>query len=128
MSQDSKGGLVQQRILQAQSDMVTAMDIFPPSSVCFLHILLRCQLAEAAVVAAAAAEYVSSSYRVKFKKKQFLELIKIVKPKLIYHVKRLHFFAYDGFVMYSMECQNSDFKQNIIEAVEFSNEPWYEKK
>jgi hypothetical protein len=57
-------------------------------------------VAEVAVITAAAA-LVLSSYRVKFKKKQFLELVKVAKPKIIYHVRRMHFFAYDGFVMYS---------------------------
>lgn len=62
----------------------------------------------------------------KFKKKQFLKLVEDLKPKMVYHVKRMHFFASDGFVMYCMECQNSDFKQGTVEAVEFSNEPWSE--
>ena len=52
----------------------------------------------AAVVAAAQH---ASSYRVKFRRKEFLELVAIAKPKIIYHRKRMHFFAFDGFVMYS---------------------------
>ena len=77
----------------------------------------------AAIIAATA---ISSSYRVKFRKEEFLELVKIAKPKIIYHVKRMHFFAYDGFVMYTFECGNSDFKQKVLEAIEFSNQSWTE--
>ena len=80
----------------------------------------------AAAAAAAAAANVSSSYRVKFMREPFLELVEIAKPKIIYHRKRMHFFAYDGFVMYTFECENSDFKQKVLEAIEFSNEPWKE--
>jgi hypothetical protein len=85
-------------------------------------------MAEAAVIAGAAARHISGSYRVKFKKRQFLELVDEIKPKIIYHVHRLHFFSYDGFVLYCMECKNSDFSQNVVEAIEFSNEPWTESK
>jgi len=77
----------------------------------------------AAVVAAAQH---ASSYRVKFRRKEFLELVEIAKPNLIYHRKRMHFFAFDGFVMYSFECDNSDFSQKVMEAVEFSNYTWSE--
>jgi hypothetical protein len=66
----------------------------------------------------------TSSYRVKFDKPNFLELVHIARPKIIYHRKNMHFFAYDGFVMYCDQCQNSDFSQTIIEAIEFSNNPW----
>lgn len=75
---------------------------------------------------AAAAANVSSSYRVKFKRREFLELVEIAKPTIIYHKKRMHFFAYDGFVMYTFECENNDFNQKVLEAIEFSNEPWSE--
>ncbi len=80
----------------------------------------------AEITATTAAYNVSSSYRVKFERKQFIELVELAKPKAIYRVKRMHFFAYDGFVIYSLECASSDFKQPIIEAIEFSNEPWQE--
>jgi len=73
----------------------------------------------------AAAQH-ASSYRVKFRRKEFLELVEIAKPNLIYHRKRMHFFAFDGFVMYSFECDNSDFSQKVMEAVEFSNYTWSE--
>lgn len=77
-------------------------------------------------VAAATAVNVSSSHRVKFGREQFLELVEIAKPKIIYNVRRMHFFAYEGFVMYTFECNNTDFKQKVLEAIEFSNQPWAE--
>jgi hypothetical protein len=76
--------------------------------------------------AAAAAVNVSSSYRVKFRRQEFLDLVEIAKPTVIYHVRRMHFFAYDGFVVYTFECDNSDFNQLVLEAIEFSNQPWAE--
>ncbi len=76
--------------------------------------------------AAAAAAQHTSSYRVKFKREQFLELVEIAKPKVIYLRGRMHFFAYDGFVMYTFECNNSDFDQKVLEAIEFSNQAWSE--
>jgi hypothetical protein len=76
--------------------------------------------------AAAIAALHTSSYRVKFRRKEFLELVEIAEPKIIYHRRRMHFFSYDGFVMYSFECDNSDFGQKVIEAIEFSNEAWSE--
>jgi len=74
----------------------------------------------------AMASYVSSSYRVKFRREQFLELVDIARPRIIYHRKRMHFFAFDGFVMYTFECQSTDFRQRVLEAIEFSNQPWGE--
>jgi len=76
--------------------------------------------------AVAVASFVSSSYRVKFRREQFLELVDIASPRIIYHRKRMHFFAFDGFVMYTFECQNTDFGQRVLEAIEFSNQPWDE--
>lgn len=73
-----------------------------------------------------AATHVSSSYRVKFKREQFLELVQIANPKIIYHKRRMHFFAFDGFVMYTFECQSTDFSQRVLDAIEFSNQPWSE--
>ena len=55
-----------------------------------------------------------------------MELVEIAKPKIIYHRRRMRFFAFDGFVMYTFECENSDFKQKVLEAIEFSNRPWDE--
>jgi len=74
----------------------------------------------AATTAAIAAQH-TSSYRVKFKRKQFLELVEITKPEIIYQTGRMHFFAYDGFAMYTFECEDSDFKQKVLRAIEFSN-------
>jgi hypothetical protein len=78
-----------------------------------------------AVAASAAAQH-SSSYRVKFRRREFLDLVGIAKPRIIYHRKRMHFFAYDGFVMYTFECENGDFSQTLLEAIEFSNYQWSE--
>jgi hypothetical protein len=75
--------------------------------------------------AAAAASVSSSSYRVKFKREEFLELYRIAKPDIVYHTGRMHFFSYDGFVMYSFECRDEDFKM-VLQAIEFSNYQWSE--
>jgi hypothetical protein len=80
-------------------------------------------MAETSAIVAAAD--IASSYRVKFKKEQFLELVEIANPKTIYHRGRMHF-AYDGFVMYTFECQSTDFSQRVLDAMEFSNQPWSE--
>ena len=82
--------------------------------------------AAAGGAAAAIAAQHTSSYRVKFRRKEFLELVEIAEAKIIYHRRRMHFFSYDGFVMYTFECDNSDFDQKVIEAIEFSNEAWSE--
>ena len=76
--------------------------------------------------ATAAASLHSSSYRVKFNRREFLELVEIAKPGIIYHVRRMFFFAFDGFVMYTFECVHRDFDQRIVEAIEFSNQQWSE--
>jgi len=83
-------------------------------------------MATAGGTAAAAAALHTSSYRVKFRRKEFLEIVEIAKPRIIYHRKRMHFFAFDGFVMYTFECDSSDFSQKVMEAVEFSNYQWSE--
>jgi hypothetical protein len=82
-------------------------------------------MAYAGATAAAAAAH-SSSYRVKFRRREFLELVDIAKPRVIYHRKRMHFFAFDGFVMYTFECDNGDLSQPVLEAMEFSNYQWSE--
>ena len=67
----------------------------------------------------------ASSYRVKFKKDQFLELVDFSHPRAIYRRGNNHFFAFDGFVMYSQECKDEDFEdQKIFETTEFSNSVW----
>ncbi len=83
-------------------------------------------MAAAGGAAAAIAAQHTSSYRVKFRREEFLELVELAKPEIIYHVRRMHFFAYDGFVMYTLECNNSDFTQKVLEAIEFSNYAWSE--
>ena len=68
----------------------------------------------------------TSSYRVKLRRDEFLRLVEIASPDRIYKVKRIFFFAFDGFVMYTFECSNEDFRQIIYEAIEFSNMQWSE--
>jgi len=68
----------------------------------------------------------ASSYRVKFLRREFLELVDIAKPRIIYHRRRMHFFAFDGFVMYTFECEDSDFSQRVMDTIEFSNYQWSE--
>jgi hypothetical protein len=63
---------------------------------------------------------------VKLRRKEFLELVQIAQPNIIYHVKRMHFFSFDGFVMYTFECTSQDFSQQIINAIEFTNYQWKE--
>ena len=79
-----------------------------------------------ATAAAAAAAQHASSYRVKFRREAFLELVDIARPRVIYHRRRMHFFAFDGFVMYTFECDDRDFSQKVLEALEFSNYQWSE--
>jgi hypothetical protein len=55
------------------------------------------------------------------REREFLELVDIAKPKIIYRRKKNHFFAYDGFMMYSQECKDSDFGAKILNSMEFSN-------
>ncbi|TFG30853.1 hypothetical protein EU528_07765 [Candidatus Thorarchaeota archaeon] len=76
--------------------------------------------------ATAAAAQFTSSYRVKFKRDEFLRLVEVARPERIYHRKRMHFFAYDGFVMYTFECTDDDFRVPIHHAIEFSNMAWAE--
>ena len=72
----------------------------------------------------AVAEFNSSCYRVKFNKKEFLELVAVAKPRIIYRRKNMYFFAYDGFVMYCDQCNEEDFSVRILDAIEFSNYQW----
>ena len=76
--------------------------------------------------ATTAATQNSSSYRVKLRRQEFLRLVEIANPGIIYHSRRMHFFAFDGFVMYTFECDDIDFSQTVIEAIEFSNYMWSE--
>jgi hypothetical protein len=76
--------------------------------------------------ATTAATQSSSSYRVKFRRQEFLSLVEIANPRIIYHSRRMHFFAFDGFVMYTFDCDDVDFSQPVIAAIEFSNYMWSE--
>ena len=71
-----------------------------------------------------AAESKASCYRVKFDRDQFLELVGIARPRIIYRRKNVYFFAYDGFVMYCDQCKEQDFSAKILDAIEFSNYLW----
>ena len=66
----------------------------------------------------------ASSYRLKFSRKEFLKLVEIAKPHIIYRRGKNHLFAFDGFVMYSQECKNEDFGVTILDTLEFSNYSW----
>ena len=66
----------------------------------------------------------ASCYRVKFNKKEFLELVGIARPRIIYKRKNVFFFAYDGFVMYCDQCESNDLTARIIDTIEFSNYQW----
>jgi hypothetical protein len=100
---------------------ISALNASPPTK-------QKCEVDEsmAETGAIVAATHVSSSYRVKFKREQFLELVQIANPRTIYRRKRMHFFSFDGFVMYTFECQSTDFSQRVLDAIEFSNQPWSE--
>jgi hypothetical protein len=65
-----------------------------------------------------------SSYRLKFNRDAFLEPVKIAQPERVYRVKNIYFFTFDGFVMYSQEVRETDLGHNVIDAIEFSNQPW----
>jgi hypothetical protein len=83
------------------------------------------KMAEATMMCVStAAANEASSYRVKFDRENFKELVHIAKPKIIYRRKNMYFFAYDGFVMYCDQADSSDFSQRIIDATEFSNYQW----
>jgi len=57
-------------------------------------------MSEATTAATVAAMDNASSYRVKFAKNEFLQLVDIARPRIIYRRKNVYFFAFDGFVMY----------------------------
>jgi hypothetical protein len=67
----------------------------------------------------------ASSYRVKFKKQEFLELLETAHAPNIYHRGKSYFFAFDGFLMYCQECNDDDFRNHkVIEVIELSNGMW----
>ena len=70
----------------------------------------------------------SSTYRLKFRREEFMELISIANPRLVYRVKNFYYFSFDGFVMYSDDCREEDLMSyKIINAHELSNTPWVKK-
>lgn len=76
--------------------------------------------------AVAASAVSSSSYRVKFRREEFLELVQVAKPRIIYQTGRMHFFSYDGFAVYTFQCRDEDFAVRVLHALEFSNQQWSE--
>ena len=67
----------------------------------------------------------SSSYRIKFRRAEFLEMLNTAKPPRIYRVSNFYYFAFDGFIMYCSECKEDDLMgYPIIRAIEFSNTQW----
>jgi hypothetical protein len=66
----------------------------------------------------------AGSYRVKFDRTNFLELVHVANPKIIYRRRNMYFFAYDGFVMYCDQCTERDFSERILDCIEFSNVDW----
>jgi len=74
--------------------------------------------------AAIVAESHASGYRLKFDRDEFLKLVNIAKPRIIYRRGKNHLFAFDGFVMYSQRCRDEDFTATIIDTIEFSNYSW----
>ena len=70
----------------------------------------------------------ASTYRLKFRRDEFLELLSIARPQLLYRVKNFYYFSFDGFVMYSDDCREDDLMGfNVIKAIEFSSVPWMKK-
>lgn len=76
-------------------------------------------------IAAIEAANETGSYRVKFARKEFIELARVARRRVIYRRRKNYFFAYDGFLVYSQECIDSDFPgTRIVEAKELSNYAW----
>jgi len=75
-------------------------------------------------VPAMAAASEASSYRIKFRRAEFLELVDAAKPRFIYRRGKNHFFAFDGFLMYCQQCRDSDFSQRVIDSIELTNYQW----
>jgi hypothetical protein len=81
-------------------------------------------MSDGAMVASTAASGAASSYRVKFDRENFLELVRVARPRIIYRRKNMYFFSFDGFVMYCDQCEAHDFSERILDAIEFSNYDW----
>jgi len=73
----------------------------------------------ATTAAIAGAANVSNSCRVKSQREQFLELVEMAKPGIVYRSGRSHLFSHDGFVIYAFECEDGDFKSKALHAIEF---------
>ena len=83
--------------------------------ICLVNVMLAATAAERSY---------ASGYRLKFSRDEFLKIVSIAKPSIIYRRGKNHLFAYGGFVMYCQKCSDADFNAMIIEAIEFSNSPW----
>lgn len=67
----------------------------------------------------------SSSYRIKFQKEEFLKLLEIANPKVVYQVNKFFYFSFDGFVMYTEHIDEFELSRyKVIRGIEFSNYPW----
>ncbi len=64
--------------------------------------------------AATVAAQHTSSYRVKFDRKTFLEHVQIAKQKIIYFRKGMNFFAYNGFVIHFRTAKSIKLARQII--------------
>ncbi len=70
-----------------------------------------------------------SGYRLKFKKLEFLKLLEIAEPRIIYRVANFYYFNFDGFTMYCDQVNELDMSRfKIIRAIEFSNIQWSKTK
>ena len=70
----------------------------------------------------------ASGYRIKFDREKFIEMVEISDPKIIYKVENFYYFAFDGFVMYTNKCRDTEFShRKVMEAKEFSNSSWSKK-
>lgn len=64
----------------------------------------------------------ASSYRVTFRRDQFLALVDFARPRAVYRRGKNFFFAFDGFVMLCQECKDEDVSEaKLFETVELSN-------
>lgn len=68
-----------------------------------------------------------TALRIKLLKEEFLRLVKLSQREIIYRVKKTHLFAFDGFVFFCEECEDSDF-DTVIVGSELSNITWFFEK
>ena len=77
---------------------------------------------------AASSSVQSGGYRIKFRRDEFLRLLREAKLRRVYRVKNFHYFSFDGFVFYTEEVSNDDVMDyDVFKAIEFSNYPWTKK-